>query len=742
MLALEQLDIDKGELYRFALSHEKFIASFVKSKSDGKLVFKRQDTGTRREFSRLDFKRMRGVGKIARWRASPDGSEPPPGIEPDAFDPPARGDSKTVAARKQKYLRAVTQRYYVICIDEGGISRSIDAIREFIEQNKQNHEQFGLSKAPGASTLIKLCREVGWPGYRPLHIFLSGAGGDRRSKLWDQFILERKAAMIELFYSYSEPEVTDSFAISWIRGEIAKESERRKAAGEGTLEPPPRSTLKRWLGMAGTDENRQRKYGRTIVNRQSGGVVPHLTAFRPLESVVMDHTQIDLHLVTLDEYGEIRDSTLRPWLILVVDVYSRMILAANLTWEHPSLYTLMEGLRQTVRPKDFLEHLAASSALAYACDGYGKFGRMLVDNDLANVGQSMRMTAFSVGLDVSFAAVRNPETKSIVERAFGTLNTQIWHQAHGGVRPRPGRLKDEDPSKAARFTLEEAQEMLWEWIVTVYHVDVHEGIQMAPARRWKEAYKYFRRPLIDDVEQIEEAFNRTEERQLTRTGIRIGKERFHDPDITSELILDLFFMNRRRLDRNRSVSIPVRVRKVLDGDTVAEIRVYNYARKIWVALPNVDRYKTGCFAEQKIKRMENNIANEEFYPRSQVDINRAKILTKIAPHPLATAYGMGDELDSPHQLAIHSAETPMIARKAAQRGVSARRRNVKEAKEKAARIETRKAERSVEAGKDLNFDPAEALENTLSTAQEDALTELEMLDLGAQVRKMLNLDRS
>ncbi|UTS89591.1 hypothetical protein [Rhizobium anhuiense] len=740
MLALSQLDIDPGESYSFTVARDKFVATFVKSKSDGNIVFKRRDTASRYVVSRADFLLMRGNGKAVRFKAA---EAHRPAIEPDAFDPPAVGDSKTVAARKRKYLKAVTQKYYVTCIDDLGISRSIDKIRLFIKAHAEEHRKLGLSKAPGASTLIALCREIGFSGYRPLHLFLNGAGGDRRSNLWDQFILEKKAQLIELYYSFSDPIVTEPFAIGWFRAEIAKESKRRESSHEGVLEIPPRSTILRWLRMAATPESIARKEGRTVANRQSGGVVHHLSAKRPLECVVMDHTQIDLHVVVLDEYGEVSESTLRPWLVLVVDVYSRMILAANLTWESPSLYTLMEGLKQTVKPKRFLSHLATNPSLAFACDGFGKFRRMLVDNDLANVGQSMRMTAFSVGLTVSFAAVKNPETKSIVERAFGTLNTQVWHQAHGGVRGRPGRLRSEDPREFARFTLDEAQEILWDYIVNVYHVEVHDGIEMAPARKWMEAYEFFRRPLIDDMQQIDEAFNKTVERRLTRSGIRVGNQRFHHPLITSRLISDLYYLNEKPLTgyrKNQSVSIPVRIRAVDERDPVTEIQIYNYARKTYDPLPNFDETKIGSFAQEHVGRIENNAANEEFFPSAQVDINRGKLLQKIAPHPLVAAIER-EGRDSPQRLAIHSAKTPMIARKGVQRGSAARKAN----KAKAKNAEAQKLLRQSNKLNDPQnteaemFDKNEVVANL--SGSPDRFQVKDKAALLARVRQKLNLDR-
>lgn len=359
---LHSLDVQAGERYKFVLGRHEFIAKFVKVKSNGDLVFSRDDGGRREHLRRGAFIRLRGIGQIVRLQDS-ETLDAPLSIEPAAFEPSRPGDSKSVAARKRRWHKAVTQKHYLDCIDEQGVSLSIPAIKRFIEQYESRRLELGLGKAPGASTLICLARECGSAGYRPLHSFLGVGGGDRRSNLWDPFILDLKAQMIELVYSSSDH--THLYAKRWFKGEVAKEQERRGPAWENALRVPPNSTLQSWIDRAATPENVRRRDGKAIANRQMEGVKPHLGALRPLECVVLDHTKIDTHIVVLDAEGNIEE-IVRPWLVLVLDIFSRMVLAANLTLEPPSLYTLMEGLKQSVKPKPFLDHLVDSTAIGWA----------------------------------------------------------------------------------------------------------------------------------------------------------------------------------------------------------------------------------------------------------------------------------------------------------------------------------------------------------------------------------------
>jgi hypothetical protein len=65
---------------------------------------------------------------------------------------------------------------------------------------------------------------------------------------------------------------------------------------------------------------------------------------RPWERAHLDHTQIDLWLVDSETGLPLG----RPWLTLLIDAYSRRVLAFWLTFDEPSYRSLMMVLRRCV----------------------------------------------------------------------------------------------------------------------------------------------------------------------------------------------------------------------------------------------------------------------------------------------------------------------------------------------------------------------------------------------------------
>jgi hypothetical protein len=248
---------------------------------------------------------------------------------------------------------------------------------------------------------------------------------------------------------------------------------------------------------------------------------------------------------------------------------------------------------------------------------------------------------------------------------------------------------------------------------------------------------------------IDEVFNKTEPRQLTRGGIRYENEIFHEPDITSGLRQDLYgfgVQSFTTINKNQSISFTVRVAPLPEGD-VSAIRVYNYARKTYLYIPNADPAKRGTYATQKVNRIANNRANEDFFKAGNVDINRANVLTKLAPHPqtITPATPAMDGGSSPHHIAIHDAEKPMIIRKGVQRGAATRKTNAAEAKRKAKAKAKAKAEQikllDQMDGKEVveMFDPIDARANTAISTPRQRFTAEDKAALRAAMKLKLEL---
>ncbi len=187
-----------------------------------------------------------------------------------------------------------------------------------------------------------------------------------------------------------------------------------------------------------------------------------------------DHTRADILLV--DQHGEL---LARPWLTTVVDTYSRCIIGINLGFDAPSSQVVALALRHAILPKKY----GAEYGLHEEWGTYGKPEHFFTDG-----GKDFRSNHLQqIGVQLGFAChLRDrPSEGGIVERPFGTLNTDLFSTLPGytgsNVQERP-----EEAEKEARLTLRELERLLVRYIVDKYNqsIDARLGDQTR-YQRWE-----------------------------------------------------------------------------------------------------------------------------------------------------------------------------------------------------------------------------------------------------------------
>jgi len=222
-----------------------------------------------------------------------------------------------------------------------------------------------------------------------------------------------------------------------------------------------------------------------------------------------------------------------------------------------------------------------------------------VDNGLEFVSPSFQASLEAGGIDVIWAPVKNPQYKIYMERMFRTLNELLWHRVPGAIPMSAVELSklelEVKPPDEAEFTVEELSDLLWEAIVTVYHLEVHEGIGMAPARAWTTGKKRKGRPMVNDVRVLEKLFGRVTTGTLTVKGIMIDNMRFSDQRKVTGLLGRLLPRAPKRWQKKQLLSSgKVEVILTIYHWTAEKIGVWDPVQRQTVHLPNVHpRYAQG-----------------------------------------------------------------------------------------------------------------------------------------------------
>jgi putative transposase len=188
---------------------------------------------------------------------------------------------------------------------------------------------------------------------------------------------------------------------------------------------------------------------------------------RPWEIVHMDHTELDIELVSTRTGRALG----RPWATFMTDAFSRRLLIVYLTFDPPSYRSCMMGLRECVWR-------------------YGRFPQTLV----VDGGSDFRSTYFEALLAYySCTKASRPWAKprygSVIERLFGTANTQFVHNLLGNTQiTKPVRqvTKAVDPKRHAVWTLGDLYAYLTTWAYEVYDLSIHPAVGMTPAEAFQK----------------------------------------------------------------------------------------------------------------------------------------------------------------------------------------------------------------------------------------------------------------
>ncbi len=193
---------------------------------------------------------------------------------------------------------------------------------------------------------------------------------------------------------------------------------------------------------------------------------------RPWEVGHIDHTEADLELIS--SKGNIKLG--KAWVTFLIDAYTRRILAVYVTFDPPSYRSCMMILRECVRRHGRLPQIIV-------VDNGKEFGSVYFEQLLARY---------------SITKKSRPSAKarfgSVIERLFGTMNTQFVHMLLGSTKIMKNVrqvTKSNNPKKFATWTLEEFYVALCDWAYEKYDIQPHPAIGKSPREAYEEGMKQF-----------------------------------------------------------------------------------------------------------------------------------------------------------------------------------------------------------------------------------------------------------
>ena len=323
----------------------------------------------------------------------------------------------------------------------------------------------------------------------------------------------------------TKPPPTAALAAREIHGLlIAQDGEFCFAPGE----VPSERTLIRLIGEISEPQRARSSMG----SKQRSAHEPHPGAYHSeglLDLVQMDHTRADVILVDSVH----REELARPWITLLVEVWTRSILGFYVSFGDPSIFRCGRAVANALLPKEpLLEQLGVD--VSYPM--YGQFRRLHADHAAPHRAESFRRACLANGIDPDIRPGGPAHFGGHIERLIGTMvgKMRLLPGATGGnVTQRDGY----DAGQAAAMTLPEFERWLL-FQIAIYHNGPHKGLGgQCPAQAWKIAVSGHLPllPACPDVEHLTRQFLPARQRTVQAYGVQILHRRYWNPVLAARI---------------------------------------------------------------------------------------------------------------------------------------------------------------------------------------------------------------
>ena len=156
------------------------------------------------------------------------------------------------------------------------------------------------------------------------------------------------------------------------------------------LSPISYEQLRKYISKLPAYEVYAARYGEQAADMKFRNTGKGASAALPLQRAEMDHCRLDLFVVDMETGLPLG----RPWLTVIIDACTRMILGFSLSFDAPSSLTVMRALRHAVLPKTDLDDVTQPWPT------WGIMRILTVDNGVEFHGSSLDYAAGQFGITI------------------------------------------------------------------------------------------------------------------------------------------------------------------------------------------------------------------------------------------------------------------------------------------------------------------------------------------------------
>ncbi|MBD0677167.1 DDE-type integrase/transposase/recombinase [Pseudomonas sp. PSB11] len=354
------------------------------------------------------------------------------------------------------------------------------------------------------------------------------------------------------------------------------------------LKIPCGMTIRRYIAKLDPYEVDVHRLGTHAARKKHRTAIGVLTVNDILDRWEIDHTVMDVLLVD-EETGLIIG---RPYISIVFDKFSRMIMGYLIHLAAPNTETVLRVIERSIRPK--AELLKRFPEVKGEWRAHGLPTRVVPDNAAEFHADDLIAGFNELGIEIMYPRSRGPEMKGSVERFFRTLNTGLIHGLPGTTFSNIQEKGDYDSEKHACFTFDQIERSVVKWIVDGYHQTPHRSLdERTPAQVWAsaEANRLIKLPV--DLDELECILARRRSVCVHHYGIEVDGHGYHSPELAqlSMRMAPKEKISVRFRDELGHVWVHDRFRNVFLQVPVKDKRMLGVSRDLWKAAKNTLRAK-------------------------------------------------------------------------------------------------------------------------------------------------------
>lgn len=372
---------------------------------------------------------------------------------------------------------------YVQTWASSNVSRSVAAITPIIEEVSARRLKKGIATItkPSPSTVLRWIKAWLERGNNADALVANTRlQGNRKERLWEN-VQEMMLDAIDEHY-LTRNRLSIAAVHQELKGMIDEENSYRRKGEKLSL--PSYDALRRAVGNLCPYTVDFCRLGTAVAKNKWRGINSGIITSHANEVWEIDDTRADVICTGYNRHGE-EIVIGRPWLVVVIDRHTRMILAVVITFHPPDTETTFEAIRMALLSKD---ELLSKMGISGEYPARGLPDAIHVDNAKHYNSKALKSALTRLGIVHQTLPVLKPWYKGVVERAIGSISRRVFHRVPGTTFSSIfERDSERPPEQVATATIDELRFKLWHWLATSYQHKHHKGIDDTPIALWRRS---------------------------------------------------------------------------------------------------------------------------------------------------------------------------------------------------------------------------------------------------------------